>query len=57
MPDISMCLSTSCPSRLTCYRFTATPSERQTYADFRPDESGKCDYYWPIETETKQIAK
>ncbi len=32
MPDISMCLDDECPSRLTCWRFMATPSEyRQSY--------------------------
>ena len=34
MPDISMCRDHACPSRGQCYRYMATPSERQTYAEF-----------------------
>jgi hypothetical protein len=47
MPDIAMCLNNKCPKRTTCYRFMAEPNDiRQSYADFKPNEDGKCDYYW-----------
>ena len=54
MPDISMCEGTGCPSKDSCYRFTATPSEyRQAYFSEPPIKDGKCEYYW----EDKQINK
>jgi len=47
MPDISMCQNEECPLKKKCYRFTATPSPLlQTYAYFKPDEDGKCEYFW-----------
>lgn len=46
MPDISMCNGTDCPHKENCYRFTAKPSEYQTYFVEPPIEDGKCDYYW-----------
>lgn len=42
MPDIAMCANTTCPKRGECYRFRATPSEYQTYAEFRPEPDGSC---------------
>ena len=48
MSDISLCLNTSCPLREVCYRFKAVPSEYQSYADFKPDDNGKCDYFIKI---------
>lgn len=47
MPDISMCASNECPSRDTCYRATATPSEHQSWADFEATRNGRerCDSY------------
>ena len=48
MPDIAMCKGDNCPSKQTCYRFLATPSEyRQSY--FYPTPTivdKKCDEYW-----------
>jgi hypothetical protein len=47
MADITMCANQQCPSRETCYRFTAPANElRQSMADFKPNESGKCEDYW-----------
>lgn len=46
MPDISMCKGTDCPHKENCYRFTAKPSEYQSYFAEPPIEDGKCDYYW-----------
>jgi hypothetical protein len=52
MPDITMCNGEleneeSCPMRVDCYRFTATPSTYQSYmaAPFNQDTK-KCDFYW-----------
>ena len=50
MPDISMCTNNSCIVADSCYRFTATPSYRQSYCKFEPLVlSGvvACDYYIP----------
>lgn len=47
MPDIAMCNGTNCPHKEKCYRFTAKPSEYQTYFLDPPiEEDGKCDHYW-----------
>ena len=53
MPDLSMCQNEKCLMKKTCYRFTAVPSIRQVYADFKPDANGKCEYhiYKPKEEE------
>jgi hypothetical protein len=53
MPDIAMCMNGLCPSRETCYRFTAQPNPyRQTYSTFAPEDGkDKCSYYW--ETDVK----
>jgi hypothetical protein len=48
MPDISMCKSSWCPKRETCYRFRAVPSQRQSYIS--PTEVGdSCTHYAPIQ--------
>lgn len=48
MPDIAMCVNKSCHMREQCYRFRATPSERQAYADFRPGPEGGCLHFSPV---------
>jgi hypothetical protein len=52
MPDISMCPGINCVIQLTCWRFIAQPSERQTYftetPEFENDEDNKsndCSYW------------
>jgi hypothetical protein len=46
MPDISMCMNVSCPSRATCYRYLAVPTPlRQCYGSFQPNDELKCDRY------------
>ena len=49
MPDISMCLDHKCPSRKSCYRYTAKPCKHgQSYAQFRRIVyADKCANYWP----------
>ena len=47
MADISMCVDHHCPLNSSCYRYTATPSERQSYSNFCYDlKEESCDYYW-----------
>lgn len=50
MPDITMCNGHNCPIRVNCYRYTAIPSDRQSYFLETPIriENGKlkCDHYW-----------
>jgi len=56
MPDISMCRNIFCPLKDSCYRYLAEPGFFQSYASFKPDEKGNCDFYWPIEIdESKEI--
>jgi len=45
-PDITMCPGTNCPQKEKCYRFTAKPSDYQSWFMKPPIEDGKCDYYW-----------
>lgn len=46
MPDIAMCAGDNCEIRLTCYRFTATANQIQSY--IRPSQQGLgCHYFWP----------
>lgn len=53
MPDIAMCQDKDCPKRLSCYRYTATPSQYQPYfAEKMVDKKGNCEYY--IETEKEK---
>ena len=48
MPDIEMCLSTSCPSSRQCIRHKASgsnPSPMQAYGYHEPDWYGRCPFY------------
>ena len=50
MPDISLCKNNDCPSKGTCYRYTAKASEyQQSYMapKLSPREK-KCDYFLPL---------
>jgi hypothetical protein len=46
MSDITMCPGTDCPYKETCYRYTAKPSDWQSYFSVPPIKDGKCDMYW-----------
>jgi len=51
MPDILMYANKDCPLASKCYRFCATPGERQAYGDFRPliTAAGPiCGYFMPL---------
>jgi hypothetical protein len=57
MPDITMCSGDGCPLKDECFRYTATPSPRQSYfvkAPFKK-ENGKvmCDHFWESDMELK----
>lgn len=56
MPDISMCKNNTCPSRKSCYRYTAeTNPNRQTYNLFEVKKGkDKCLYYWDKEIKYTQ---
>lgn len=49
MSDITMCQNDECARKNTCYRYTAEPSDMQSYAVFddKSDTSDKkqCEYY------------
>ena len=45
MPDISMCINKDCNLSNMCYRFLATPSEPQSYTEFKPNNDGTCDNF------------
>lgn len=56
MPDITMCANVDCPKRGECYRFRATPSERQSYSNFKPDEvTGVCNAFSQISEAERKI--
>lgn len=62
MPDITMCRGTDCPYKEGCHRFTAKPSDYQSYFYTPPIKDGKCDYYWgeqsePISNQLNNIIK
>ena len=48
MADIAKCEDNLCPSKETCYRYTATASEYyQSYGKFnREEDAYNCDMYW-----------
>jgi hypothetical protein len=61
MADIDKCIGTDCPYKETCYRYTATPNEYQSYLN-PPIKDGKCDMYWGENAESiwnqlKEIVK
>ncbi len=51
MPDITMCPGTNCPYKETCYRYTAKPSDYQSWFMEAPIKEGKCDVYWGYNAE------
>lgn len=52
MPDISMCMNTTCPLRHQCYRHEASGTQAnpiwQSYSDFKPDDQGECEHFWNV---------
>jgi len=60
MPDISMCMSSTCPLKRSCYRNTDSgtkPSESRQSWFLGPAADGlDCQYYWPVETNMPDIS-
>ena len=48
MADIAKCEDSLCPSKETCYRYTALASEHyQSYGKFnREEDEDNCNMYW-----------
>jgi len=46
MPDITMCPGTNCLYKETCYRYTAKPSDYQSYFIEPPFKDDDCKMYW-----------
>jgi len=48
MADITKCEDNLCPSKETCYRYTAPASEHyQSYSTFnREEDEDNCNMYW-----------
>lgn len=59
MPDIAMCWGDNCPIKVTCYRFTATPSKwRQSYFAETPiKEDNTCDHFMEIWDKPKELMR
>ena len=54
MPDITMCKGEQCPMKERCYRFTATPSNYQSwFAEVPFMKSGNCNHHWPTTPKEK----
>jgi hypothetical protein len=51
MADITKCKDCMCSLRETCYRYTAKPSDRQSYFIGTPRNNNECEYYWETKTE------
>lgn len=50
MPDISLCVNKECEKRQQCYRYRAIAHPYwQSFAAFKPDEDGECDYFWSVD--------
>ena len=51
MADITKCRDFFCSLKDTCYRYTATSSDRQSYFILSPRKKNECEYYWETKTE------
>ena len=47
MPDIAMCANELCDLKDTCYRYTAEPSDTQSYGSF---DHNDCGHYWSVDS-------
>ena len=45
MPDITMCQDRKCPRNWACHRFTAKPSEWQSYFYKSPRKGKRCEMF------------
>jgi len=47
MADITACKNDTCKLKEKCHRYTCVKNPYgQSYAEFTPDEKGKCEYFW-----------
>ena len=53
MLDITMCTGEECPLKENCYRYTAKPSDYQSYFVESPIENEECKYFWRDEVRSK----
>ena len=51
MPDITMCPGGGCPLKESCHRFTAKPSDYQSYFVEPPYNDDECDMFWGNKSE------
>lgn len=51
MPDITICMTETCPNKEECYRYMAVADQLQSYADFTKECNTTTDkkYYLPME--------
>ena len=55
MADITKCEDNLCPSKETCYRYTAPASMYQSFGIFnREEDADNCDMYWEDKEDIKQ---
>ena len=45
MPDITKCANEFCSKKTDCYRYMCEEDEYQSYARFKQDEDGECEYF------------
>jgi len=56
MADITKCEDNLCPSKETCYRYTAPTSTYQSYGKFnREEDEDNCNMYWQTIEPVKQL--
>lgn len=46
--DRSCCNNDECPSRMECLRYMCERARIQDFSAFKPDESGKCEWFIEI---------
>lgn len=46
-----MCENKKCPIKDTCYRWTALPSQFQSYSKFKYSKENGCEYFLPLKKE------
>ena len=57
MPDITMCSGEKCPLKQMCHRYTAKPSNYQSYFMKPPISEGKCEHFLKTEPNNCKYVK
>lgn len=59
MPDITVCINSGCPLRVSCFRYLSVWSEFQSASFFIPDikkqDFNSCFYYWGVSETTGPV--